>query len=53
MNELVHKTRYANHTTEEVLREANQRELDLNELGRELLYRLEFLYDHPLDAIGR
>ena len=44
------KTKYASLTTDELLHLAKKHEEYLPDVGRELLYRLEELYEEYLDA---
>lgn len=49
MNKPVHRTKYATLTVDELIRLGVQCEESLTELGKELLYRLEFVYDNNVD----
>jgi len=50
----LHRTQYANLTTEELIREAytEVQSKALTALGRELLFRLEHIVDNSVDVFG-
>jgi hypothetical protein len=46
----VHKTKYANLTTDELLKFADKHSDSLTDIGRELMYRMEIVYRDAGDS---